>query len=636
MQKDNKIGILLLTNENYVFACGAFLCNIIEKMPNFAEAIVMHDGISEESAQSLGSLDPRIKLTKYIRADILNDFPFLTNDLLNTTYFRRFSILTSIKFIAFKLLNNYDKLVFMDTDMLLLDDMKVILENNSYNVAWKQDTANIQTKLYYSGWKGDANIIKDYGHYTTPNGGFFIVNNNFDYIEAYNKAVYFFERSCKYHPGSIIEPILGYVCNNLGLKVLNVDPNIYNVIPHYFNPDSKLLHFLLNFKPWSHEATQHAYPQWLEYYKKFTTHAGKEFSQVKIFPEKGRRIFGSACSDIWSNFLASVSIPETFTPPVKLDTAAIRIYCDPCVYFRFSLDWGMGAITVELHFDKRLVEARPQIEDLAGRLLAKPLRLEAFTGGEGFVLKSAMMPTGQCIRQMPIFFERAQELLGEIKGLSVLQTACPGCLKTFFDKYLALKDGVITQESAPGSQFELTALKFQNLLAFRAPSGKYVARISKLGQAALADRPCFYPLKTNGDHVQINIHDLYLSARDDAEGSVHLVSQCRNWESFTFEQLANSEDLEASVPYLEDTQDWRLGNVSRWPEINALARASASPDEFAKLLRESGLFNEHRYLEMNKDVARAGMDAAAHYANFGWFEGRDPCQDRRNAHASKV
>ncbi|MGH8474252.1 MAG: glycosyltransferase, partial [Methylococcales bacterium] len=46
--------------------------------------------------------------------------------------------------------------------------------------------------------------------------------------------------------------------------------------------------------------------------------------------------------------------------------------------------------------------------------------------------------------------------------------------------------------------------------------------------------------------------------------------------------------------------------------------------EYADLIRSSGLFDENWYVSNNPDVYRGKMDPALHYLLFGGFEGRDP------------
>ena len=50
----------------------------------------------------------------------------------------------------------------------------------------------------------------------------------------------------------------------------------------------------------------------------------------------------------------------------------------------------------------------------------------------------------------------------------------------------------------------------------------------------------------------------------------------------------------------------------------------ANRNDQLRTIRESGLFDESNYLEMNRDVAAANIDPAKHFLDIGWREGRSP------------
>jgi hypothetical protein len=64
------------------------------------------------------------------------------------------------------------------------------------------------------------------------------------------------------------------------------------------------------------------------------------------------------------------------------------------------------------------------------------------------------------------------------------------------------------------------------------------------------------------------------------------------------------------------------GSPARTGEGDAASPAHGSPDR--DLIRTSGLFDAAWYIETYPDIAAAGADPLAHFADWGWREGRRP------------
>lgn len=269
--------ICLFANKKYFYVLGTFITNLKDKFPHFDYIYIFHDDLDDSMIDIIKTLESNIRFIRYDINSFVNEFKFNKKDIINLQSIKIYTILTIVKFKIFNLLNDFIRVIYFDIDMLLLDDISEILSFN-YNIAWRSDIDKLIAKLQYfnKDFKVQRNsiIFNIYSKALHPNGGFFIINDNFDYNKCLKDS---FDYFCKYfllHPFMIDEATFSYVVYKNKLQLLELNKDIYNVNPKCLTHESKLLHFYGPYKPWQKNHLEVGYNEWIKYYKKFLITTG--------------------------------------------------------------------------------------------------------------------------------------------------------------------------------------------------------------------------------------------------------------------------------------------------------------------------------------------------------------------------
>ena len=107
-----------------VSAMGALALNIREITPDLAdELIIFHDGISEKEQQIIKHIFP----TKFSRYK----FPVGFWTKRRNSSLRYFSPMVFCKYECFRLLQEYDRVIWTDYDIVIVKELEELLENNA-------------------------------------------------------------------------------------------------------------------------------------------------------------------------------------------------------------------------------------------------------------------------------------------------------------------------------------------------------------------------------------------------------------------------------------------------------------------------------------------------------------------------
>jgi lipopolysaccharide biosynthesis glycosyltransferase len=121
----NTIPIVFSSSDNYAPYLGVCIKSLIEHSSpeNYYEIFIINEDISEKHKNQIISMQ-----TKNILIQFVDIKPFLENIALNIfTVKLHFTITTYYKFFLQKIFTNYDKLVFLDCDIVILRDIKELL-----------------------------------------------------------------------------------------------------------------------------------------------------------------------------------------------------------------------------------------------------------------------------------------------------------------------------------------------------------------------------------------------------------------------------------------------------------------------------------------------------------------------------
>lgn len=127
--------IFLATNRRFLFALGTLLLSIKKNSPKALEntdILVYHQGLTEADKALLSQILP-CKFTEY---------KFAVNTNFEHQNFKNFSQLTFARYEIFDILDNYKKVLYMDVDIMVNNDLSFIFDNfgNKTGVAMCKDT----------------------------------------------------------------------------------------------------------------------------------------------------------------------------------------------------------------------------------------------------------------------------------------------------------------------------------------------------------------------------------------------------------------------------------------------------------------------------------------------------------------
>lgn len=304
-----KTAIMCLCDKDYVFALGAFLINLKKTSLNeYIDAIVVyHDAIDNGVISDICNLDKRLFFIKYSVENFYEEFGLVSGCESSSVnnFIMRYSHLCYVKLKALQLLQDFEKVIFLDLDIILYESDK-----------WKS-ILSIKSDFL---WRNGDNFKKKFGQLDnkpvcdieisealpTPNGGFFIVNKSFDNYMAYKTGVDFLRRYMPYKQAGIDELALAYIVKKHSLKLSNLDISVYNTFPHLVSKKTLLCHFMGKRKPWNDQLMQAVFPVWIDNYEEFIGLTKQNPSSlVKIFPQApGNIVKKELIRDRWGSFFS--------------------------------------------------------------------------------------------------------------------------------------------------------------------------------------------------------------------------------------------------------------------------------------------------------------------------------------------
>lgn len=542
--------IVLVSDRKNIHALGAFLVNLSKKIIDYKNIIVYIDGFEDDEMNKLKIIDSRIKVVKYTYNNFIDEFSLNPEKINNLPYISYFSFLTLIKFKIFKELNDYEQVVFFDTDMLLLDNIDEIL-NNSFNIGWRDDKQTIEFKLKRVGvdikkvYNND--YCKDFDRIPTPNGGFIVVNNNFDYNNAYKIGSSFLKKSLEFFPSkfSIIENLFGYVAYTMKLNIYSINSEIYNVFTDNVKSYSKLIHFIGKpYKPWSSEAVQLVFSDWIKNYKEFVTKTYISSNEVKEFTKVNNFIVDNYFREVVEKIKKDIFIPEylSLVPSSEKNCINIR-YNDKCGYKIKIYGWLFTQAEIKCIIKKDtsvLVEIKICLYMM--RHLIKD-KIEVIENGDYYNIVLRDGRIGNIKNNFSFILDKTEKIRGILAPEPVddykILFPLKARLLSFHNTFLYIKDDILIhrksgQEDDVYIYRRVTSYLLNNKICFFIDSeNKFISKIAIDGKVELVEDTYFfnYIYSDDGSIYILNENDKYLSARIEN----NIVIWCDNklsWEKF--------------------------------------------------------------------------------------------------------
>lgn len=278
MQKKTITPIVLAFTPNYVVPAATCICSILDHSNPSAQyhiICLLTEPLSEDLQLLLQDLDP-----KRLQFTFLN----LKDYQLNIYVDERYTIAASYRLLLPELLPNYDKVIYLDCDIIVRQDLAAVFEKTDLR-------NNYLAAVYEAALPFQEDYLKSIGSQPGDyfNSGFLIMN--LDLLRQDNMAPQFLEASKQQGLQFPDQDVLNQLCKN---KTVPLSP-IYNGIRTYFLPQYKddflkrysakewedvqkwgTIHYT-GAKPWNHFTVK--FDIWWHYFDKLPR-AIKELNQV--------------------------------------------------------------------------------------------------------------------------------------------------------------------------------------------------------------------------------------------------------------------------------------------------------------------------------------------------------------------
>lgn len=270
MEKKEKAVVLGLTN-NMTFAVASVLLDIKMHNPLLAdEVVILHDGLIPSEMEMLSSILP----IRYIEYEL----PFKFKDESDLTTISYFSKMVFSKFECLKLLDEYKSVMWLDYDIVLLDDISELFTPSTSGIKMMPSGFKVSRQFHHP--------IKEYDMNVEGICGSTFVFHDFlpRYLDMYN---YCYDKLLEYGENLFLgeQGIFDCMIQEYGLKVEPISRYIYSPHPNdNYETGTKILHAYGRNKFWNGLNND----QWNKNYEQWLIMGGKKY-QAPSFKGKLRK-----------------------------------------------------------------------------------------------------------------------------------------------------------------------------------------------------------------------------------------------------------------------------------------------------------------------------------------------------------
>ena len=276
-----KTAIVTGGTKNQFPAMAVLALNIADKCPNVAdELIIYHDGVPVEEQEKVKNIFP----TRFIEYKS----PFLENTKFKDVVTKYFSLMVFCKYECWRLLDEYETVIWTDYDIVLLQDIYELKENNG-NVA-KFCKSKYLVKKFERSLFDD--FEKDLSSFNVFGDGIccplFVLHDTFpDYTNFYNKCI----ELTNYYSTVLFLPeeaIISILFQQYKIVYDELDPDIYITKPSEYEikkDNSKILHAVGQPKFWNglkNEKWEYYYNIWKNEYHGIEFITEKKIKKITI------------------------------------------------------------------------------------------------------------------------------------------------------------------------------------------------------------------------------------------------------------------------------------------------------------------------------------------------------------------
>lgn len=273
----NKYAVVLSINDSYCFLAANLLFSLHENsIETFKQidVIIYSNDLQEKNKEVLKKIKKEIHFK-----EISNPF---AEQLCNHPHVKKWGCYILQKLHIFELLQTerYKKIVFLDVDMYVAQNINELFENDDYDIAFRANS-----------WSGlDVYPhLKDERKPNVPmfNGGVVVFNSSLNRFginvqKINDRARELLGNNTSLGRGGIEEILLSYMCYYYEMRYKKL-PSKFNLAVDDQNVcKAAIVHFSGpgNRKPWKNGIVYRAFPKWFCNYKKFIEFGGENYALI--------------------------------------------------------------------------------------------------------------------------------------------------------------------------------------------------------------------------------------------------------------------------------------------------------------------------------------------------------------------
>lgn len=364
--------IVFIVDRKYRFALASTIINLQKTNKNNYDAIVVYyDGFTANDIALFSNLEPKIRFIEYNYQMWEKDHTPVKSDLAKS-FLARYSHLAWSKYKIIELLQDYQKILFLDLDILIKDDISDIF--NIDGVAWRNGDS-FHKKFNIKNRNVDfpelTNIPNDF---PSPNGGLLYLTDCIDCQSNLQDAKDFLIRFIDHFKAGLDELVLAWIVYKNKLPLTRLNPQHYNAFPQMYRHDTKVIHFMGKEKPWNSEIMQTIFPEWLANYKESQEIIGtfpNDFVVEHSFP--GKFITKKLNEQRWFKFLTDIEInfPSNLKLIYKLENEWLILKYQQDLYYEFKFNQYADGFLTGLWIRDKEILTNLELKEKVRNLTAK-------------------------------------------------------------------------------------------------------------------------------------------------------------------------------------------------------------------------------------------------------------------------
>ena len=288
-----KRAIVYASSSKMYAALGVSIISLQRTNPNIYDSIAIFEyDLSDEQKKFIKQIEPRAVFFHYTLDDYFDELGINENSDVDPIFKREYASMLFGKHEIFKLLNYYEKVLFLEVDMIIRGDISDIFDGNHcayakyYNF---YDHLNVTDDSEIKMLGFDPNKVKNMW---ATNGGLFyidrtVIDQNLAWDLVLKLKKNFIFASVKHGrcvPVRLDEVCMVYAINVLSQNVRLLNYKTYNSLPNRLGmrDEVKIVHCFYTYKPWSNHQVLDFFPEWKNYYQCWLDKGGNQIDSLHI------------------------------------------------------------------------------------------------------------------------------------------------------------------------------------------------------------------------------------------------------------------------------------------------------------------------------------------------------------------